>query len=128
MSQQDSDARATSAANTCEIVERRVGGRHRHRGVGNGRHDHVPPQLEAALTSAMTGAPQAIVVDLSAVTFLASTGMGVLIAAHDKLPATTPLAVVADGPATSRPLDLIGFADVLNMRPTLDEALSAVTS
>ncbi|MCV7358401.1 STAS domain-containing protein [Mycolicibacterium fluoranthenivorans] len=127
MSQQDSDARATSAANTCEIVERRVGA------VTvievSGTVDMITsPQLEAALTSAMTGAPQAIVVDLSAVTFLASTGMGVLIAAHDKLPATTPLAVVADGPATSRPLDLIGFADVLNMRPTLDEALSAVTS
>lgn len=127
MSQRDSDARATSAANTCEIVERRVGA------VTvievSGTVDMITsPQLEAALTSAMTGAPQAIVVDLSAVTFLASTGMGVLIAAHDELPATTPLAVVADGPATSRPLDLIGFADVLNMRPTLDEALSVVTS
>lgn len=128
MSQQDSDARATSAANTCEIVERRVGAVTVIEVSGTVDMITSPPQLEAALTSAMTGAPQAIVVDLSAVTFLASTGMGVLIAAHDKLPATTPLAVVADGPATSRPLDLIGFADVLNMRPTLDEALSAVTS
>lgn len=126
MSQQDPDARATSATNTCEIAERRVGA------VivieVSGTVDMITsPQLEAALTSAMTGAPQAIVVDLSAVTFLASTGMGVLIAARDELPATTPLAVVADGPATSRPLDLIGFADILNMRPTLDEALSVVT-
>jgi anti-anti-sigma factor len=86
------------------------------------------PQLEAALTAVVAKAPQAIIVDLSAVDFLASTGMGVLVAAHDALPAGTRLAVVADGPATSRPLDLIGFAGVLGVRPTLDEALSAVTA
>ncbi len=86
------------------------------------------PQLEAVLASVIAKTPQAIVVDLSAVDFLASTGMGVLVAAHDGLPAGTRFAVVADGPATSRPLDVIGFAGILGVRPTLDDALAAVAT
>ncbi|GAS93633.1 anti-anti-sigma factor Rsfb [Mycolicibacterium canariasense] len=111
---------------TCTIDERRIGA------VTvlavTGTVDMITsPQLEAALTAAIAETPQAIIVDLSAVDFLASTGMGVLVAAHDALPAGIRFAVVADGPATSRPLDLIGFAGVLGVVPTLDAALSAVT-
>ena len=34
--------------------------------------------------------------------------------------------MVADGPATSRPLKLVGLADVIGLYPTLDEARAAL--
>ena len=86
------------------------------------------PQLEAALSPAAVGTAQAVVVDLSAVDFLASAGMGVLVAARNDLDPDVRFAVVADGPATSRPLKLIGITDVVDLYATLDEALSAVTT
>ena len=55
--------------------------------------------------------------------FLASAGMGVLIAAQDELAPAIRFAVVADGPATSRPLKLVGVTDVVDLYATLDEAL-----
>lgn len=112
---------------TCTIAERQIGAATVL--VVTGTVDMITsPKLEAALTAIMAKAPQAVIVDLSTVDFLASTGMGVLVAAHDALPAGTRLAVVADGPATARPLDLIGFAGVLGVVSTLDAALSAVTA
>ncbi|MGV0815438.1 STAS domain-containing protein [Mycolicibacterium boenickei] len=84
------------------------------------------PQLEEAISSAAQSSPSAIVVDLSAVEFLASAGMGVLVAAHEKLGDTARFAVVADGPATSRPLKLVGIAEVVDLFATLDEALAAL--
>lgn len=118
---------SVAPAATCTIVERQVGSATVISVTGT--VDMVTsPQLEAALTSAIAKTPQAIVVDLSAVDFLASTGMGVLVAAHDRLPAGTRFAVAADGPATSRPLDVIGFAGILGVRPTLHDALEAVTT
>ncbi len=64
---------------------------------------------------------------MTAVEFLASAGMGVLIAAQDELAPDTRFAVVADGPATSRPLKLVGVTDVVDLYATLDEALTALT-
>lgn len=112
---------------TCTVSERRIGS------VivltVTGTVDMITsPQLDTALAAVMATAPHAVIVDLSEVDFLASTGMGVLVAAHDALPAETRFAVVADGPGTSRPLDLIGFAGALGVVPTLDEALSAVSA
>ena len=122
-----SDDSTVVQAATCTIVERQIGSATVV--AVTGTVDMVTsPQLEAALTSAIGRTPPAIVVDLSDVDFLASTGMGVLVAAHDGLPAGTRFAVVADGPATSRPLDVIGFAGILGVCPTLDEALRTVTT
>ena len=86
------------------------------------------PQLEEAIGAAAKSSPRAVVVDLSAVEFLASAGMGVLVAAHDELSPAVGFAVVADGPATSRPLKLVGIADVVGLYATLDEALTALTT
>jgi len=69
--------------------------------------------------------PAGVVVDFTDVEFLASVGMGVLVAAHDEAGDDIRFSVVADGPATSRPLKLIGIADILPVFPTLDEALTA---
>ncbi|BBX33983.1 anti-anti-sigma factor [Mycolicibacterium mageritense DSM 44476 = CIP 104973] len=86
------------------------------------------PWLEEAIGAAVKGSPSAVVVDMSAVDFLASAGMGVLVAARNDLDPDVRFAVVADGPATSRPLKLIGITDVVDLYATLDEALSAVTT
>jgi anti-sigma B factor antagonist len=86
------------------------------------------PDLEKAIAEAAKSAPSAVVVDMTAVEFLASAGMGVLISAQDELAPAVKLAVVADGPATSRPLQLVGVTDVVDLYATLDEALAAVTS
>lgn len=80
------------------------------------------PQLEASLTAALAKKPAAIIVDLTDVDFLASAGMGALVAARDQAGDDARFAVVADGPATSRPLTLVGLADLLGLRPSVSEA------
>jgi anti-anti-sigma factor len=86
------------------------------------------PQLEEAIAAAGKASPRGVVVDMGAVDFLGSAGMGILIAARDDLPSSVGLAVVADGPATSRPLKLVGIADVVGLHATLDQALAALTA
>ena len=83
------------------------------------------PQLEAAIKAALAKAPAGLVVDLSDVEFLASAGMGVLVAAHDDAPDGIDIHLVAEGPATSRPLKLVGIADIVPLHSTLSEALAA---
>jgi anti-anti-sigma factor len=84
------------------------------------------PELERYIEIALDKQPSAIVIDLTDVDFLASYGMAVLLQTKERLPQTTRLAVVADGPATSRPLTIVGLADVLTVCATLDAALAAV--
>lgn len=84
------------------------------------------PQLEASIGASMDKQPAAVIVDFSDVDFLASAGMGVLVAARDRAAGTTGFAVVANGPATSRPLKLVGLADVIGMYSTLEEARAAL--
>jgi len=115
----------TSQPSGCTIEERRIDG------VivvaVSGTVDTITaPQLDAAIAAAAAETPAAIVVDLAAVDFLASSGMGVLVAAHADLAPEVRLVVVADGPATSRPLKLIGIADILGVFAELDEAMAAV--
>ncbi|MGZ8802131.1 MAG: STAS domain-containing protein [Mycobacterium sp.] len=85
------------------------------------------PQLETAIDGALKQQSAGVVVDFTDVEFLASAGMGVLVAAHDKAGTEVAFSVVADGPATSRPLKLVGIADMLSLYPSLDEALAAHT-
>lgn len=80
------------------------------------------PQLEASIDASLARKPAAIIIDFSDVDFLASAGMGVLVSARDRAAETTGFAVVANGPATSRPLKLVGLADVIGMYATLEEA------
>ncbi len=84
------------------------------------------PQLEASLTTSLKRNPAAIIVDLSEVEFLASAGMGVLVAAREQAASDIRFGVVASGPATSRPLTLIGLADIIGLYPTLAEARDAL--
>jgi anti-sigma B factor antagonist len=86
------------------------------------------PQLEEAIAVAAKDSPQGVIVDMGAVDFLASAGMGLLVAVREELPESVQFAVVADGPATSRPLKLVGIAEVVGLHATLDEALAALTA
>ena len=84
------------------------------------------PEFEARIAAAAGRSPASVVVDLSDVDFLGSSGMGALVTAHADLTPAIRFVVVADGPATSRPLKLIGIADIIDIFPTLDAALSAL--
>ena len=54
--------------------------------------------------------------------FLASFGMSILLRANERL-VQTSMVVVANGPATSRPMEILGLTDVLTIRATLHSAL-----
>jgi anti-anti-sigma factor len=80
------------------------------------------PALAGAIEAAARHAPPAIVVDLSGVDFLASAGMSVLVSAHENLTPAVGFGVVASGPATSRPLEVLGIDALIALYRTLDEA------
>jgi anti-sigma B factor antagonist len=115
------------AASSCAIEERRVDSVSVVSVAGT-VDMLTAPDLEKAIAEAAKTSPTAVVVDMTGVEFLASAGMGVLIAAQDELAPAVKFAVVADGPATSRPLKLVGVTDVVDLYPTLDEALTALRS
>lgn len=115
-----------AAASSCTVGERRIGEISVVSAAGT-VDMLTAPQLEEAIAASAKNSPTALVVDLSDVEFLASAGMGVLVAAHGELSPAMRLAVVADGPATSRPLRLVGIADIIDLYATLDEALAALT-
>lgn len=83
-------------------------------------------QLEAAMTWPARNIPKAVVVDLSAVDFLASAGMGLLVSTHNALAPAARFCVVASGPATGRPLALVGITNIIDVYATIDEALVAL--
>jgi anti-sigma B factor antagonist len=84
------------------------------------------PGLVRAIEAAARKEPSALVVDLSAVQFLASAGMSTLITAHEDVTPRARFAVVADGPATSRPMRLVGLDQIFDVYRTLDDALAGV--
>src|ERR1700754_1181864 len=85
------------------------------------------PGLEASLDSALTKKPNGLIVDLSKVEFLGSAGISVLMKTRDALGDSTPFCVVADGPATHRPLTLLGINEMMCLCRTLDDAVSKIT-
>jgi anti-sigma B factor antagonist len=84
------------------------------------------PVFEAAIAEALEEEPTALVIELSGVSFMGSVGLRILAATQDKTGKTSPVAVVADNPAASRPIQLTGLDNVVSLYPTLDEALSAL--
>jgi anti-anti-sigma factor len=84
------------------------------------------PQLADAIQTALAAGPPALIVDLSKVDFLASAGMTVLVTAQAEVTPPTRFAVVANGPATSRPIKLMGLDSILSIHSTLDDALTDI--
>jgi anti-sigma B factor antagonist len=67
--------------------------------------------------------PARLVIDLTAVTFLASAGMAELVRADRQLLGEVPVRVVAAGRLVLRPLELTRLTDELTILPTLADAL-----
>lgn len=84
------------------------------------------PAFEAAIGEALAHKPTALIVDLSGVGFLASAGLQSLVATHESIGKSAEFAVVADGPAISRPIELTGLDQILSLHPTMAEAIAAV--
>ena len=85
------------------------------------------PGLSEAIDGALTKKPKGLIVDLSKVEFLGSAGISVLMKARDTLGDATPFCVVADGPATHRPLTLLGINELMSLCRTLDDAVIKLT-
>ncbi|MEZ0342956.1 STAS domain-containing protein [Mycobacterium sp. pV006] len=81
------------------------------------------PHLQEVIDAAVEAKPAGLVVDLTDVDFLGSAGMQVLMVTFNRVGADTKFAVVADGPATSRPLKITGISDYIEIFATRDLAL-----
>lgn len=84
------------------------------------------PALEEATDQLVAQKPRALVIDVTDVTFLASVGLKILASTHREISPTGCFAVIADGPATSRPIKLTHLDEVFPLYTTLDDGLAAV--
>lgn len=82
------------------------------------------PKLQESITQALAAVPRLLVIDLSDVTFLASSAMAAIVGAHQEAPERSVVRVVASGRATARPLEVAGLDRYLSVFPTLDAALA----
>ena len=57
---------------------------------------------------------------------MASIGLRILAAAHERVSKSAQVAVVANNSATSRPIELTGLDKIISLYSTLDDALIAV--
>ncbi|MCV7261404.1 STAS domain-containing protein [Mycobacterium shimoidei] len=85
------------------------------------------PWLTEAIDAALAKRPAGLVVDLSRVDFLGSAGISVLMTTHGNMGDSGRFAVVADGPATHRPLTLLGLNEIMSLHRTLDDAVSELS-
>jgi anti-anti-sigma factor len=82
------------------------------------------PSLATDLDVVLMGEPTLLVIDLTAVEFMSSAGMNLLIETQRLTASTaTTVRVAADGTATSRPMRFIGIDRIIELYPTVDEAL-----
>lgn len=86
---------------------------------------HLTERIDAVLAEST---PAALIIDLTDVPFLASAGMTVLVTASQHVGKSARFAVVADGPATSRPLIMMGLDQVITLYTDLDAAVNALAS
>lgn len=83
------------------------------------------PHLSAAIGDAIAGTtPSGVIVDLSDVSFLASAGLGVLVATHDQVAGTARFGVVANGPFTRRPITVLGLDTIITLYRTVADAVA----
>jgi anti-sigma B factor antagonist len=86
------------------------------------------PAFEAAIAGALDDHPPVLVIELSEVRFMASAGLRVLAATHEKASKSARIAIVASNAATSRPIQLTGLDKLMSLYPTLDDALTAIST
>jgi anti-sigma B factor antagonist len=81
--------------------------------------------VREALLGVAKGSPERLVVDLSAVTFIDSTGLGVLVETRTRLVNRRAFLLVAPGLETRRALEISGLDKHFALHETVDAALSA---
>ncbi|MFD3813327.1 STAS domain-containing protein [Rhodococcus sp. NPDC058639] len=84
------------------------------------------PMLEEQALALLDTDATGLVVDLTAVDFLASMGIALLVELSKRAGDNRGFAVVAQGSATARPLELLGLGEVLSVHPRLSDALGAL--
>jgi anti-anti-sigma factor len=84
------------------------------------------PPLEELLTELIDEGPDALIMDLTAVSFLASVGLRILAETHERVGGTGKFAVVASGPVTARPIQLTKLDEFLALYPTVDDAVAGL--
>lgn len=85
--------------------------------------DHATiPEVQASVATAVTGEPVVLVVDLSAVTFLDSAGLALMVSLHAQRPGR--LRLVAPTSVARRPIEITGLNHVLAVFGTLADALA----
>ena len=90
---------------------------------------HTAPQLGRRLLSLAEEGKTGLVVDLSLVTFMDSTGIGVLLDALRRLSARRgSMALVCPTDRILRPFEITGLVGHLNIFGTREEALGAVVA
>ena len=83
------------------------------------------PTLGTYLDVALADAPSMLIVDITELEFLSSAGIGLLVETHRLTGrAGISLRVVAEGPATSRPLQRMRIDEIIDLYPTVAEAIS----
>ncbi|MFF1306736.1 STAS domain-containing protein [Streptomyces sp. NPDC058307] len=92
-----------------------------------GEIDHtVKDMLSQALLSHDGATPPRTVVDLSGVTFMDSSGINVLVAAHKSMSdAHGWLRLAAPQASVLRLIELVGLDQVISCHPTVEQALTA---
>jgi anti-sigma B factor antagonist len=86
---------------------------------------HTAPTVREALDSALARRPRRLVVDLSAVRFLNSAGLLVLLDGHRSAPAHTDVRLVATTRATWRPLQITRVHEHLVIHASRAAAVAA---
>jgi anti-sigma B factor antagonist len=84
------------------------------------------PRFREAITNALAVPSTALIVDLTALDFLSSAGLAILQEGHQSAGRAKQFCVVADGPATSRPMKMIALDRKLQLYPTLEDALADI--
>ncbi len=85
------------------------------------------PEFKARISAPIDQGKTRVVVDLSAVTFIDSSSLGVLIGAHKRLSAqgASGLVVVVDDRAIANTFKITGLDQVFEIVPNLEAALAA---
>ena len=84
----------------------------------------LAPTLRRTVERAARLRPALLVIDLTAVTFLASAGMAELVRANRQLRSEVRVRVVASGRLVLRPMELTRLTDELAIHATLADALA----
>ncbi|MGW2618346.1 STAS domain-containing protein [Streptomyces sp. NPDC001500] len=106
-------------------VSRHMTADHVHVVVLAGEIDHTTTDLFRQALTVEDGFPRYTVLDLRAVTFMDSSGINILVAANNAARAGNGWLRLAHAPRpVAELLHIVGLDDIIDLYPTLDEALA----